>query len=1203
MNSRSAATSIAIVVAMISPIALAQTTETEVNRFQPSLAGGGDRLGSSVSVDGSLIVVGAPTSDVYGNDAGLAFIWEWRDTEWFLLDSIIPPAINPDDFFGASVAVSEEWVAVGAPFNDDMDPNAGAVHIFQVSEGAVSWKQTLYDANPNADNQFGYSVAMDGSTLVAGAPQTDSVNVNEGSATVFKLSGSTWIQDVYLPSPEGSANEYTGFSVDVSESCTLGTTVLLGAPETYNIGFVHVYYYDGLNWLATGSWESPNPGTDYMFGYSVAIDGDLVAVGEPTSDELSTNAGAAHVFEYSIGIGFIERANLEPALIADNDLMGSSVSVSGTDVLVGVSNGEGGGPDTGRADLWEVNFSGAYVHSKIYEASDLTGTDVGSLGHSVALSGREAVVGSPQVDSATGAAYIFSNQRYWLTASGGNWIDGFNWTGGRIPDYESAIFFGLNDTLSVDIGNNNAEGDSLHCFAGSVTILDSSGGGLGSLNIYGETGDWYGGLSIASYDSGYAASLTLQGCTSNVSGTTHVGGAASGEGVFSIVSSSGQYVDILIGTGGDGEMGLSSSSTLNVEGVIQLGTTASSTGSLRVEGSSSITIVSADGSSIDMDVQDGTLQIESGSSISCDIGAHIHRDGLVTGDGLISAPTIVNEGRIISDASAGVGLQLDGYYYQTNEDDFGNILNGLMVVKGLTPGIMGIEVADTANLGGGCVVDVTDPDTLNVADVLDVVTASLIGNEFAIWFVPAVSDDKFLDTSMSLRGPGSGVSLIVQPLGTTFGFHPATAGEGASGAAEAMVVDDFNGDLVDDLAIAVGGASGFIDIWLNDGAGTLCLDSRIPLSDVPSDLTAADFDQDMDLDFGVVIPALDTALVYLNDGSGNFSLGATLVTGDQPEGITAFSLNGDTLPDIAVTNYLDDTLTTYENTTTLMPLGFAAGSTVATVSKPKPVSPGGIGTGTDKDDDLIVAGDEEVGGHNNDGLISGISAVEVLDPLGTPVDLAVLDLNGDGFDDIAVTLDGTDSLSVFMNDTASGFDSAALNNAGAAGGTLLSSDMDDDGDDDIVLIEIDSTTSEESIVALRNDSTSLSLGVGGGYSPAMLARAGLGGTGRGLGSDTGLLGAGDIDVDAVTDVIQVVTVLGDYQILVQTAASGSPWAPDACCPGDIDGSGDVGVDDLLAIIGAWGVCADPGDCPEDLNGNGTVDVDDLLALLSAFGGC
>ncbi|MBT5657382.1 MAG: hypothetical protein HOI89_06340, partial [Phycisphaerae bacterium] len=256
------------------------------------------------------------------------------------------------------------------------------------------------------------------------------------------------------------------------------------------------------------------------------------------------------------------------------------------------------------------------------------------------------------------------------------------------------------------------------------------------------------------------------------------------------------------------------------------------------------------------------------------------------------------------------------------------------------------------------------------------------------------------------------------------------------------------------------------------------------------------------------------------------------------------------------------------------------------------------------DDDLIVGGEDgDIGGHNNDGLLSGIDAVVLYDPLGTPVDLAVLDLNGDGYDDIAVTLDGTDSLSILMNNTATGFDSAVLNNAGAAGGTLLSDDIDNDGDDDLVLIEVDSTSGDSSVVALRNDSTILSRGGGGGNNVAMLAEASLGIHGRGAGSDSGLVGAGDIDNDGIMDVVQVMPVASNYQISVQTAVSGSPWAPGACCPGDIDGSGDVGVDDLLALIGVWGPCGDPSDCPEDLNGSGAVDVDDLLTLIGAFGGC
>src|SRR5690606_37743814 len=62
------------------------------------------------------------------------------------------------------------------------------------------------------------------------------------------------------------------------------------------------------------------------------------------------------------------------------------------------------------------------------------------------------------------------------------------------------------------------------------------------------------------------------------------------------------------------------------------------------------------------------------------------------------------------------------------------------------------------------------------------------------------------------------------------------------------------------------------------------------------------------------------------------------------------------------------------------------------------------------------------------------------------------------------------------------------------------------------------------------------------------------------------------------------------------------------CPADINSSGDVGVDDLLAVINAWGPCAAPlgGACPADIapaGGDGQINVNDLLAVINAWGAC
>lgn len=59
------------------------------------------------------------------------------------------------------------------------------------------------------------------------------------------------------------------------------------------------------------------------------------------------------------------------------------------------------------------------------------------------------------------------------------------------------------------------------------------------------------------------------------------------------------------------------------------------------------------------------------------------------------------------------------------------------------------------------------------------------------------------------------------------------------------------------------------------------------------------------------------------------------------------------------------------------------------------------------------------------------------------------------------------------------------------------------------------------------------------------------------------------------------------------------------CPADINGNGAVNVDDLLALINAWGPCPS-GNCPADIappGGNGIVNVDDLIKIINSWGAC
>lgn len=97
------------------------------------------------------------------------------------------------------------------------------------------------------------------------------------------------------------------------------------------------------------------------------------------------------------------------------------------------------------------------------------------------------------------------------------------------------------------------------------------------------------------------------------------------------------------------------------------------------------------------------------------------------------------------------------------------------------------------------------------------------------------------------------------------------------------------------------------------------------------------------------------------------------------------------------------------------------------------------------------------------------------------------------------------------------------------------------------------------------------------------------------------LGEDTVTVDVSTAGIQTQSINApDFNGTIRVEVIDYPF-PDLhdALPGDVDGDGVVGVDDLLAIIAAWGPCSG---CAEDVTGDGAVDVNDLLAALAAWTG-
>ena len=123
--------------------------------------------------------------------------------------------------FGFSVAVDGAYAVVGARYDGTGAESAGAVKVFSSTNGVLLFR--VPNPSPAIDDEFGYSVAISGNYMVAGAPN-DSTGANQaGSAYVFDLSSATpTVPVVTLNNPQPGTKDYFGISVAISGTLVVG---------------------------------------------------------------------------------------------------------------------------------------------------------------------------------------------------------------------------------------------------------------------------------------------------------------------------------------------------------------------------------------------------------------------------------------------------------------------------------------------------------------------------------------------------------------------------------------------------------------------------------------------------------------------------------------------------------------------------------------------------------------------------------------------------------------------------------------------------------------------------------------------------------------------------------------------------------------------------------------------------------------------
>jgi hypothetical protein len=309
--------------------------ETDIFGFSVALSGDTLAVGATLE-DGGSTGVNGDQSDNGALSSGAVYVFRRNGSTW--QQEAYLKASNADEFdlFGYSVALSGDTLAVGARYEGNQNDfsDHGAVYVF--TRGAAGWQQEAYIKPPSllSISYFGDSLALSGNTLAIGAPNEDSdargVNGDpantgaeaSGAVHVFTRDATGWKQQAYLKSSNSESVDFFGQSVALSGDLLAvgvvgedgGSRGVDGDQEDdsrADSGAVYVFRRTGETWQQEAYLKASNADAGDSFGQSVALSGDLLAVGAvgedsatrgsdgQQEDESAADSGAVYVFHRS----------------------------------------------------------------------------------------------------------------------------------------------------------------------------------------------------------------------------------------------------------------------------------------------------------------------------------------------------------------------------------------------------------------------------------------------------------------------------------------------------------------------------------------------------------------------------------------------------------------------------------------------------------------------------------------------------------------------------------------------------------------------------------------------------------------------------------------------------------------------------------------------------------------------------------------
>ena len=250
-------------------------------------------FGGSVSISGEYALIGAYQDDDKGSSSGSAYVYRWDGSSWIQIQKLVPSDGEASDNFGYSVSISGDHALIGAYKDDDNGYSSGSAYIYRWNGSSWVLEQKLLPSDGNASDEFGISVSLSGGNALIGAYWDDDNGSNSGSAYIFHWDGSSWVQTQKLFASDGESLNCFGNSVSIQ-----GERALIGASgdndNGSSSGSAYIFNLNGSTWVQVQKLLPSDGESQDYWGQSVSISEENVLIGACQDDDNGSSSGSVY---------------------------------------------------------------------------------------------------------------------------------------------------------------------------------------------------------------------------------------------------------------------------------------------------------------------------------------------------------------------------------------------------------------------------------------------------------------------------------------------------------------------------------------------------------------------------------------------------------------------------------------------------------------------------------------------------------------------------------------------------------------------------------------------------------------------------------------------------------------------------------------------------------------------------------------------